>query len=68
MIHLSMIETSIDADEMHMAKIPKSLCKSFEKCSNTSKESHAHFQCDYNKCEKFEECQSRGVRRVDYTK
>jgi hypothetical protein len=30
--------------------------------------SHAHLQCVHNNCAKFEECQHKGVREVDYTK
>jgi hypothetical protein len=43
-------------------------CEFFEKCPNTSKKSQAHLQCVHNKCAKFGECQSRGVRGVDSTK
>jgi hypothetical protein len=56
-----------------MAKIPKSWigstkCKFSEKCMNTSQRLHAHCQCVHNKYTKFEECQPKGVRAVDYTK
>ena len=35
--------------------------------SNTSKMSHAHFQCVHNNYARFEEWQSKGVKGVDYT-
>jgi hypothetical protein len=34
----------------------------------TSKKSPAHLQCVPNNCARFEECQPKGVRGVDYTK
>jgi hypothetical protein len=40
-------------------------CKFFEKCPNTSKKSHAHLQVQYAR---FEECQFKSARGVDYTK
>jgi hypothetical protein len=40
----------------------------FLKCTNTFKKSHAHLQCVYNKCARFEECQPKGVGGVHYTK
>jgi hypothetical protein len=32
------------------------------------KKSHAHLQCVHNNCARFEECQPKGVKGVDYTK
>jgi hypothetical protein len=57
---------------MQMVKIPKSWRSSFtgqffEKISKYFL-SNAHHQCVYNNCAKFEECQHKGVRGVDYTK
>jgi hypothetical protein len=53
----------------HAGKITSSTtCKFLEKCPNTSKKSHAHFQFVHNNCAMFEECQSKGVGGVDHTK
>jgi hypothetical protein len=42
-------------------------CEFFEKCSHTSKKSHAHRQFVHNNCARFEKGQPKGVRGVDYT-
>lgn len=34
----------------------------------TFTETQADFQCGHNKCAKFEECQIRAMKGVDYTK
>jgi hypothetical protein len=44
--------------------LSSTICKFFEKCPNTSKKSHAHFQCVHNNCVRFEECQLKGVGGV----
>jgi hypothetical protein len=41
--------------------------KFFEKCPNTSKESHAYLQCVHNNCARFEECQPKGMGGINYT-
>jgi hypothetical protein len=58
-------------NKMQMAKIPERLrssitCKFFKMCLNTSKMSDAYHQCVHKNCAKFEECQPKGVRGVDY--
>jgi hypothetical protein len=42
-------------------------CKTTQKCTRTSKKSHAHCQCVHKNCAKLKECQPKGLR-VDYTK
>jgi hypothetical protein len=49
-------------------ELSSATCKFFEKCPNTSKISHAHLQYVHNKSAKFGECQTEGVRGVDYKK
>jgi hypothetical protein len=49
-------------------RVNSTTCEFFEKCLNTSKESHAHLKSVHNNCARFEECQLKGARGVDYTK
>jgi hypothetical protein len=50
------------------AGLSSTTCTFLEQCPNTSTKSHAHLQCVHNTSAKFEECQPKGVRGVDYTK
>jgi hypothetical protein len=53
----------------HAGKMTKfNYMEIFRKCPNTSKKSHAHLQCVYNNCARFEECQLKGVGGDDYIK